>query len=357
MKRSVLAILACLFFAQVAFSNSAMPGLWTPGANGRFVPLFASDSIHFGHIQMQHEQVLVNLYPGFAVVKGEYYMYNTTDKSIHMHVAYPKQAKFSDTLVKNVIPAYIANLKVLVNDQPTPLMRSKEDAFNKMLEDERAQQAMTHGSNAPLSPEADKTYENWFLWRMDFAPHTITKITVYFLTDNSNAHLRRGYSGDEACGFTYVLESGRAWGGAIDSGKIYIQLKDSLTTKDIKAVLPHHAILADATHLRYTFTNKEPTEKDNLLIWYKAVPKDSAFEKKIIPSADTYFAEIDKFNTTEFNNTSFAPLNVNNFEVHSSNFFTWIFYGFLFIAALVLFMVGYGIIRWIKKSNQKTQHL
>jgi hypothetical protein len=339
-----IAIVCLMWMVSVAaFANSAMPGLWQAGANGKFIPLFASDSIYFGKIQMQHEQILVNLYPGFAVVKGEYYMYNNTNEAINMHVAYPKQARFSDTMVQNVIPSYIDALKVLVNDSPTDLMRKKDAAFDTMMyKPDRQMVAIT----------TEQDYENWFVWEMTFAPKAFTKITVYFLTDNSHAKLSRGYSRDKGSAFTYVLESGRAWGGSIDSGKICIQLKEGLTTKDVKAILPYNTLKGDDTHLLYQFVNKEPTEKDNLLIWYKESAQDSSFENKIVPDAAKYFAEIDGFDVAAFSNVSLVPLQLNDFEIHATNPLSWIFYGMIAFGGLILFMIIYAVYRWIKRSNR-----
>ena len=321
-----------------SFANSAMPGLWQAGANGKFIPLFASDSIYFGKIQMQHEQILVNLYPGFAVVKGEYYMYNNTNEAINMHVAYPKQARFSDTLVENVIPSYIDALKVLVNDSPTELMRKKD--------------LVVLPSSGPIATTNEQDYENWFVWTMTFAPKAFTKITVYFLTDNSHAKLSRGYSRDRGSAFTYVLESGRAWGGNIDSGKICIQLKEGLTTKDVKAILPYNTLKGDDTHLLYQFVNKEPAEKDNLLIWYKESAQDSSFEYKIVPEAAKYYAEIDGFDVTAFSSTALVPLQINDFEIHSSNPLSWIFYGMIAFGGMILFVIIYALYRLIKRANR-----
>ena len=321
-----------------SFANSAMPGLWQAGANGKFIPLFASDSIYFGKIQMQHEQILVNLYPGFAVVKGEYYMYNNTNEAINMHVAYPKQARFSDTLVENVIPSYIDALKVLVNDSPTELMRKKD--------------LVVLPSSGPIATTNEQDYENWFVWTMTFAPKAFTKITVYFLTDNSHAKLSRGYSRDRGSAFTYVLESGRAWGGSIDSGKICIQLKEGLTTKEVKAILPYNTLKGDDTHLLYQFVNKEPAEKDNLLIWYKESAQDSSFEYKIVPEAAKYYAEIDGFEVAAFSSTALVPLQINDFEIHSSNPLSWIFYGMIAFGGMILFVIIYALYRLIKRANR-----
>ena len=321
-----------------SFANSAMPGLWQAGANGKFIPLFASDSIYFGKIQMQHEQILVNLYPGFAVVKGEYYMYNNTNEAINMHVAYPKQARFSDTLVQNVIPSYIDALKVLVNDSSTELMRKKD--------------LVVLPSSGQIATTNEQDYDNWFVWTMTFAPKAFTKITVYFLTDNSHAKLSRGYSRDRGSAFTYVLESGRAWGGSIDSGKICIQLKEGLTTKDVKAILPYNTLKGDDTHLLYQFVNKEPAEKDNLLIWYKESAQDSSFENKIVPEAAKYYAEIDGFDVTAFSSTALVPLQINDFEIHSSNPLSWIFYGMIAFGGMILFVIIYALYRLIKRANR-----
>ncbi|MEO7311150.1 MAG: hypothetical protein ABIX01_12185 [Chitinophagaceae bacterium] len=341
MKKVFLSCLG-LVCAVGALCNSAMPGLWEAGANGRFVPLFAGDSMYLGKIRMQHELVLVNLYPGFAVVKGEYYMYNTSDETINMHVAYPKQATYSDTIVQNVIPAYIDGLQVLVNEVPVALMRKNDPEFDSLV----------NAPNSSVHSEVSNTSENWFVWKMSFPPKSYTKITVYFLTDNSHAKLRRGYSGDEGQAFSYVLESGRAWGGDIDSGKICVALKNGLTTKDVKGVLPFNALMGDATHLLYQFVNKEPESKDNMLIWYQGAATDLAFEKNIVPAAGKYYTEIDSFDIDAFSNHQFTALQLTDLEVHATSPFAWIFYGILGFAAIIIFMIIYGAYRLIAKRNR-----
>lgn len=276
-------LLTASFFAH---ANSAMPGIWQAGANGIFIPLFPQDSVHFGKIKMQREQIQVNLYPGFAVVKGEYWMYNTTAQEIDMHVAYPKQGTYDAAIVQNVVPTYISAIQVKVNDQPVTLMQPTDSSLEKLP--------------GTIAITENNFSNRWFIWQMKFAPRSITKITVYFITDNSNSDVVKGYSHRKGDAFTYVLESGRAWGGVIDTGDIYIQLKGGLTENDITGILPDSTLSFDNNKLLYHFINKEPLPKDNLLIFYKDSPEDFDFKSSVLPKTSKYFTEIDAFDVPSF---------------------------------------------------------
>lgn len=75
-------LLILLFSPFFLLANIAQPGIYNAGGNGVFSPVFPQDSAAFQKIQMVREEVYVQVYPGFAVVKGCYWMYNTTDETI-----------------------------------------------------------------------------------------------------------------------------------------------------------------------------------------------------------------------------------------------------------------------------------
>jgi hypothetical protein len=185
MKKFIIS-LACCFSAIIATANAAMPGMWSTGHGGRFIPLFQADSVHFGKIQMQRELVLINLYPGFAAVKGEYWMLNTTDQPITMRVGYPVNGQYNAELVDNIMFRDLYNIKAAVNDQAVNVVRAAEgyDSVYKVIDKMQVQ--------------------NWYYFACTFAPKQLTKVTVYFLTNNNEAQLSKGYSRDEGCICVYT---------------------------------------------------------------------------------------------------------------------------------------------------------
>ncbi|HSY61009.1 MAG TPA: hypothetical protein VK796_03990, partial [Cytophaga sp.] len=60
----------------LAFSNAAAPGIWQAGGAANFSLLYPEDSVLYSNIQMVKEKISIELYKGYAVVKGKYWMYN-----------------------------------------------------------------------------------------------------------------------------------------------------------------------------------------------------------------------------------------------------------------------------------------
>ena len=248
-----------LLLPVVAFCNAAMPGVWQTGFGGRFLPLIAADSSNYGKIQMQSELVLIDLYNGFSVVKGTYYMYNAQATEVEMYTGYPQHGDYNQDIVKNIIIGDAPfNMKVLVNGV---------EVTNAVYNDSAIAANNLSTTTTPVI-HASRNYQTWHLWKMKFAPKKITTITVYFVTNNSRAKLSQGYSKSKGHAFGYVLESGKAWAGNIDTGNIFIRLMDGIVLKNIAGILPDSTIKANNEKLVYSFINKDPSSADNLLIWY-----------------------------------------------------------------------------------------
>ena len=258
MKKLFLLLFFCSY-SLTCTSNAAQPGLWNTGNGSQFYPLFAEDSIHFGKIKMKKELVLINLYKGYAVVKGEYWMHNTTNQDISMTVGYPVNGDLPNDIVDNIMFDRLYELKVLVNDEHINFSSTLDSNYQK--------------SKTPLQQSAFRN-NDWYYWKTTFKAGSITKITVYFITDNSRAKLRKGYSSEKGNAFSYILETGKAWAGNIDSGKVLIQLNDGLTLKNIRGVLPDKTLKGNHTQLSFSFINLEPTPANNILIWYDGISYD-----------------------------------------------------------------------------------
>ena len=334
-------IALCFCCAVKSFGNAAMPGIWSSGHGSQFYPLFEKDSVYFGKIKMQKELVQINLYPGFAAVKGEYWMYNTTDKPITITVGYPINGQYPQDIVDNVVFEDLYEIKVFVNGQMVATQKYPDTSGNI--------------DATPASINEKIRNRGWYFWTTTFAPQTITKLTVYFLTDNSQARMRKGYNIKDGNAFAYILETGRAWGGSIDSGKVLIQLNDGLTLNNIKGILPDSTLTGDDTHIEYSFTSLEPMPENNILLWYED-EKDTSFDmNNIIQKSGDYYKSLDAFSLNAFDSRGFNLLHKNDFKIPDTA--SWIFGGI--VIGVILFgalLIGVTIfvlykLFWGKKNT------
>lgn len=147
----------------------------------------------------------------------------------------------------------------------------------------------------------------------------ITVITVYFITNNSRAKLTSGYSKSKGHAFGYVLESGKAWAGNIDTGNIFVRMMDGITLKNIAGILPDSTIKESNGKLAYCFVNKDPSPADNLLIWYNKDLDSIAFTQNVLPKTGVYFAAINNFPVNDFaNNKSWPAISLTDFKPQDS---------------------------------------
>jgi hypothetical protein len=286
-------LLVFLFLQPIAvFSNAAMPGVWQGGAGARFVPLYPSDSSALQSISMQREEVLVHLCNGYAVVKGTYWMHNRSDSALSIVVGYPVQGTVNAPIVNHINLGEPRSLKVLVNGQTVEITKGVADLS---------------GLIGSTSDHTQFDPEKWILWKTEFAPASITTITVYFLVNCSEARLRKGYNVKKGHAFAYVLESGKAWLGSIDTGSIKIKLQEGLKPSRNSGLLPSDVWQANNDLLSWQFNSLEPSEKSNVLVWYNVGEDSIYFERDVVPRYQSLFDAIDKFDLSEFERTDSWP--------------------------------------------------
>ena len=94
MYKKILLSLIIFVFSNKLIANVAQPGIWNAGGMGNFSLLFPDDSISYKKIQMVDEKVFIQLYKGYAVVKGVYKMYNDTYDTVRIRTVYPLNTNF-----------------------------------------------------------------------------------------------------------------------------------------------------------------------------------------------------------------------------------------------------------------------
>lgn len=333
----ILSILLLVSFQFKAQANAAMPGFWDVGAGISFIPFFAKDSVHLGKVQMQSELVSIMLYPGFAVVKGEYYMYNLSNKVVTMATGYPINSSFMNKATYSVHMSDLHNLKVKVNNKNVTVKRA---------------------SSQNIEPYHHKTLDhsdNWYIWEASFAPQKVTKLTVYFLVNTNAAQLRKGYNADYHNGFSYLLESGRAWAKDIGKGRIYVHMMDTLKVKSVQGVYPFKTFKTDGKkQMVYDFENLEPTEKSNIVIRYAKKLDDFNFDT-ISQSAAAYFKKIDALKGGDIKTNGWTTVQASDFKIHTKNGGMLVFFPMLMAYLIPALFIVFAFIMWYRFKKKKTK--
>ncbi|MFK7771188.1 MAG: hypothetical protein AB8F94_03575 [Saprospiraceae bacterium] len=318
MKNLIISFLLLFFLQNFSFGNIAQPGMWQAGGMGNFSLLYAQDSSAFQKIQMVNERVSILLYPGFAVVKGEYWMHNDTDSTLTIKTGYPinSSSESRGRTLMQVQFEELYGLKVLVNNIETPLLTEQKD-------------------------------ENWYIWNNTFPQKTTTKIVVYFLMDTNQAQVLQGYTKDYSNGFVYLLETGAIWKQPIIKGEIRIQTKDDLKIKNIRGTFPQGFFNTNSSEqiLQGQFTNLSPTAQNNIVISYGKKLENFDF-KKTLESQAKYFLAVDELSQLNLGGLKFTfhhfddPFEIPVFDgIRPTGLFSWITLIFYFVVALISALV------------------
>lgn len=268
-------------FGPAAYANVAMPGLFLAGA-GR-TPTNAASGLGLAveHVQMVRELVVAQLYDGYAVVRGQYWFYNSHPDSIWLSVGFPVDA-YSENVYRDgresIYLRYddLYSMRVIVN--------------GVKLESPPDYQA---GAAPSESDSVDRTHSwlahsDWRVWQQWFAGHDTTAVTIYYI-------IRTTAPANEWTDFPtfgYVVESGSVWAGNIQEARVVVQMLEGQTVDDLKTVHPESRDMRaseDGRILSYAFFNLEPTVADNLIIGLN----NSTGQQ--LGNIDSAYAAIDRF--------------------------------------------------------------
>jgi hypothetical protein len=328
--KKYLLIVAFLITLKSLYANSAQPGIYGAGGiPGNYSLLYPEDSLGFKKIQMQKERISIQLYNGFAVVKGEYWMLNNTPDEINIKTGYPVNS---------------------IEDRSGGMVTDYSHYRRHVQVDDLYGVKVYVDSLQITNLESVGTYKTptWYVWKTKFRPNGITKITVYFIVNTNDASIRP--SGDtEPNGFIYLLETGSTWKDSISNGEINVQLMDDVNFNDIVGSEPESIFSYNKENkiLRYTFKDLYPNYQNNIVLTY-GNHLDNFKINEIVKTKESYYKEVDLLSDREMNNILFEPNKFNSpFKLkHTKNWITGILC--TGIPILIVFLIAY---RFFKRSK------
>lgn len=336
MKR-LFTYLIITFGTLFLLSNSAQPGIWNAGGSGSFQLLFPEDSIAYKKIQMQSEQVYMQWYKGFAVIKGVYHFNNTTNDTLRIKVGYPINYVFKNIGYKGfknqVAVDDLYKIKGQVNNQELQLINEKKD-----------------------------TYINWYVWEVTYPPKKMTTFTVHFLVKTNDATLTRGYNHEDKNAFIYLIETGSLWKSPIEHGEFYMQLKNEYDIEKLKGASPSKLFYNKNDRIiKFSMENYGRFPDDNFVLTYPETLENFNFEK-IAQKSDAYFKAIDAFSQQNLEERAYEKLQLlTPYEIEDGD--SWgDFFSILFVftlvwlpiilVGLVAFMTVFMIYKYFKKKKK-----
>ncbi|SFS64785.1 hypothetical protein [Lutibacter maritimus] len=330
LKNTILIIGTFILFSSL-LSNTAQPGIWNAGGSGSFQLLYPEDSIAYKKIQMQSESIHIQLYKGFAVVKGVYNFLNTTNDSLTIKVGYPINTVFPS---KN----YQSHLNQVVFDDLYKIKGS------------------IHQQEIPLL-KLPSNNSNWYVWEITFPPKQLLNFTVHFIVNTNNAQILQGYNKENKNGFIYLIETGSIWKSPIETGNFYAQLKDDINLADIKGIAPSQLYFNPSNNtLHLKLANYGVQPDDNFILIYNKKIDDFNFEE-IIAKSNYLFQEIDVFSNNK-PSVGYTKISLKNpYEVKGAGNFIitgiyyFIFFGIPILVGIILILIIYKLLKRRRKSD------
>ena len=323
-----------LLLPTISWANAAQPGIWNAGGTV-YTMLYPEDANTFKKVQMQQERIFIQLYKGFAVVKGTYVFKNTSNEYLQFKMGYPINGIYSggENDLNQIILDSLSQFKIKANNRWLTLEEEKYTEIN------------TNAQNI------NAFSDNWKVWQMLFAPNEIQKVEVYFIVNTNEARIRKGYNIEKRNAFIYLLESGSVWKNNIEKGEFYIQLMDGLTPENVQGISNGFGFKFNTQYQIFAGqkTNFTPTPKDNLIINYSQFNENFSFEK-VINQTNELFAKIDQMSQLSFESLTYSTIKLGNpYEVEST--FEGALPGlltlFVIFAPFIIGCIGIGIAIWV----------
>lgn len=327
-------LLITITLAQKTFANAAQPGIWNAGGTV-YTMLYPEDANTFKKIQMQQERIFIQLYKGFAVVKGTYVFKNTTNEHLQFKMGYP---------INGIYSGGENDLNQIILDS---LSQFKIKANNKWLSLEKENHPDINNNTQNINAFSD----NWKVWQMQFTPNEIQKVEVYFIVNTNEARIRKGYNIEKRNAFIYLLESGSVWKKNIEKGEFYIQLMNGLTPENVQGISAGFDFKVNAQYKIFAGqkTNFTPTPKDNLIINYSQFNENFSFEN-VIKQTNELFAKIDQMSQLSFESLTYSNIVLGNpYEVESTieGALPGLLTLFVIFAPFIIGFIGIGIAVWV----------
>jgi hypothetical protein len=300
--RPLIPFVFALFTCLNVSAQKIEDGLWNVGRAFSLVP------VEHDGIFLQKQLTLVQLYSGFSVVKSVYEVRNNHADSFQVTL------KWTDTL-------------------------TTEQRFFRSLNNLPSSGMKLLLGRDTLRPEVSNGV---LLYKIMLAPASLSTITTYQLTSNSQAKLSGDETVKEMNGFVFSFDNWQQHGVR----QVFIKLMGGLSLNNIKGIYPA-TVTGTMDKLKWIPDSLNET----LVVWYDGQAPDYKFEKKVLPKQHLLFEDINNFDISFFDGTGFKPVDKTDFTTNTRSTVGTVLYFIMFTIPWI-FLIWF-IIYLLRKPRKK----
>jgi hypothetical protein len=302
--RSMILLASAFLLSITAAAQKIEDGLWNTGRAFSITSLNDDDSI-----VLQKQLSLVQIYPGFSVVKSVYDIRNTHQDSFYAEFQWKDTLSTAHRFFHQLNNLGSSGMKVLIG----------KDTIKPQVVDG----SLVFGTHLP--------------------PRQVTTITTYQLTPNNQGKLSGDETVKEMNAFVFSFDIWKVQG----IRQVFINLMGGITLTNLKGVYPK-TVTGNMQQLKWMPDSLNET----LVVWYEGQAPDYKFEKKVLPKQDLLFEDINHFDIAFFDAPGFKPVDKTDFTTNTSSTLGSVLYFILFSIPWII-LAGF-IVFLLKKPRKKT---
>jgi hypothetical protein len=301
--RSMILLVSGFLLSITAAAQKIEDGLWNTGRAFSITTLNDDDSI-----VLQKQLSLVQIYPGFSVVKSVYDIRNTYQDSFYAEFHWTDTLSTAHRFFHQLNNLGSAGMKVLIG---------KDTIKPQVVEG-----SLVFGSRLP--------------------PRQVTTITTYQLTPNNQAKLSGDETVKELNGFVFSFDNWKQQAVR----QVFVQLAGGLSLNNLKGIYPA-TVTGTMDKLKWTPDSLNET----LVVWYEGQAPDYKFEKKVLPKQHLLFEDINRFDLAFYDASGFKPLDKTDFTTNTRSTIGTVLYVIMFTVPWI-FLIWF-IVYLLRKPKKK----
>lgn len=214
-------------------------------------------------VDMISHQVLIELFPGRALIRHRILLFNPNERASHVEMGLPRTGSFKHPMVSRVALDTLRNLEVRLEGRPV-LIFQEADTFAAS----RIRQAI---------PESYRdSVWSWYRWRSECPALAERQIQISYEVQTGPAKLSRGINTRQGFFLAALLEQPRGWGGPLDSLLVELRLNGGLGFSDFFGLYPDHFVRIGEGRACFKLSGRSPGYYDNLLMGIRTIPEGNS---------------------------------------------------------------------------------
>jgi hypothetical protein len=255
---------------------------------------------------LQKQLTTIDLYLGFAVVRNELDVLNSGKDTITSMLTWPDSLTTPHALFNQIGNSPSLARKLILHKKDTVAL------------------------DVPLR----------------FAPG-VTHLTTYEITPNQQGILVKEGNTREANAFVYTIPSSTHKKTGVQ--QVFVQLKAGLTMTNVLGIEPSGEAQVTMSQVKWL----PAATGGDLVIWYEGAAPDMKLEKKVLPTQDALYQELNAFDLMMFDSPAFKSPPKQDFSTNKKSPLLSALYFILFSLPWVLLV---GFLAWLafKPKKKKT---